>query len=734
MNQALNSYLKKIQRIAGKKIFFIAGTEKSGTTWLQMMLDHHPQVVCKGEGQFGTKLWPVLRGALEDYSSFVSGLNQKVFNEIDHFPIFHERSIRAIQAFSALLLLSEYGDDPGILSIGEKTPGHLRTLVRLNVLFPDAKFIFIFRDGRDIAVSGWHHLKRQYGESGEKIDDYARRIAKVWKSDYEKVLSFAEQQPESCTFVRYEDLHRCPAPEISRLLSFLGLDSSSEIVAECIDACSFSKLTGGRNRGEESQNSHFRKGIVGDWTNYFDQKAWEVFNQEAGDLLIKLGYSNDWCNKDATLKALTNVVSKTGVPGSNTNNFNFNHSMPFRRSANVDSLEKWRESIKRCETEITNGRASFDNWYQLGEALRITKDAKRAAESYASALTFKPKDQDAQLMFAVAIKEAEQNEDAVSAYQQLLTDHPGFAMGWSLFGMLLKELKRYSEAIEAFRISLTIRDDIPTHNVLVMTLEEGGFRLEAIEAGTKLLELKDRVVAAEFNKSPYKAISIDVPIKTFNYSEPWRNIIAFSLWGDNPTYVHGAIVNARIAPNLYYGWRTRFYCDYSVPNDAIEELKRCGAEVILINDPALLSIRPLWRFLVADDPNVDWFVCRDADSRLNAQELLAVEAWLKSGKAFHVMRDHVFHMELMLAGMWGGMAGVLPNLKDMILGQYQYFNSRFGDQAFLSERVWPLIKEHVLIHDSYYRVDGSQDFPLGYRLPGSIHVGGAIKNMPTWRY
>ena len=236
-----------------------------------------------------------------------------------------------------------------------------------------------------------------------------------------------------------------------------------------------------------------------------------------------------------------------------------------------------------------------------------------------------------------------------------------------------------------------------------------------------------------FEQSPLRARRLDPPARVFDYKTPNRNIIAFSLWGEDPVYVHGAIVNARIAPNLYYGWRTRFYCDRSVPPDALDELRRCGAEIVMVEDPQLLPVRHLWRFLVSDDPDVDWFVCRDTDSRLNAQELLAVEEWVHSGKAFHLMRDHVYHMELILAGMWGGMARVLPNMREMILGNRDYAANRFSDQAFLMEMVWPQIKEHVLIHDSYYRLHGARDFPPGYRLPRPIHVGGAVKNIGTWR-
>ncbi len=70
---------REIEDILSRQLFFIAATEKSGTTWMQLMLDAHPEIACRGEGQFVSKLAGCLGGALNDYSSFIEGLNEKVF-------------------------------------------------------------------------------------------------------------------------------------------------------------------------------------------------------------------------------------------------------------------------------------------------------------------------------------------------------------------------------------------------------------------------------------------------------------------------------------------------------------------------------------------------------------------------------------------------------------------------------------------------------------------------------
>ena len=60
-----------------------------------------------------------------------------------------------------------------------------------------------------------------------------------------------------------------------------------------------------------------------------------------------------------------------------------------------------------------------------------------------------------------------------------------------------------------------------------------------------------------------------------------------------------------------------------------------------------------WRFLPIEDKNVDLFIVRDVDSRINNREEEAVNEWIQSDKILHVMRDHPHHYYKILGGMWG---------------------------------------------------------------------------------
>ena len=186
------------------------------------------------------------------------------------------------------------------------------------------------------------------------------------------------------------------------------------------------------------------------------------------------------------------------------------------------------------------------------------------------------------------------------------------------------------------------------------------------------------------------------------------------------------MLNARAARFLYPGWTCRFYVDASVPAAAIQGVTAEGAQVLRVRGMPAEPYGTLWRFLVADDPQVDRFILRDADSLLNTRERVAVDEWLDSGRHFHVMRDHYDHSELVLAGMWGGVRGalppMLPSIRTWSTAQRQVIG-RTADQEFLRAHLWPTIRQSVLTHDSQFAFGERRDFPTVGRLPPDCWVG-----------
>lgn len=177
------------------------------------------------------------------------------------------------------------------------------------------------------------------------------------------------------------------------------------------------------------------------------------------------------------------------------------------------------------------------------------------------------------------------------------------------------------------------------------------------------------------------------------------NIISFCLWGSNPKYTIGAIKNAILALDIYPGWKCYFYVSNDVPREIIRELESIGNTTIYnMGDGNWNSM--FWRFYPACIKDAVLIV-RDTDSRLGHREKCAVDAWLKSDKDFHIMRDHSYHATRILGGMWGVRNNKLYNMQKLI-GKFDMKNCYDTDQEFLRSVIYPMICDSVCIHDEFF--------------------------------
>lgn len=256
-------------------------------------------------------------------------------------------------------------------------------------------------------------------------------------------------------------------------------------------------------------------------------------------------------------------------------------------------------------------------------------------------------------------------------------------------------------------------DNFVAHDTLCAALQRLGRHQEAREAGTAALCLKDAHVQA--NRPAPSAWRLPESRAGAGRRQlaGQRNVISFSLWGDQPRYLRGALQNLVVAPQVYPGWTLRFHVDASVPAAFKDLLRQLGAE--LVEHPGTRHStreRLCWRFAVANDPAVGYFLVRDADSVINVREAMAVDAWLAGSSHFHVIRDWWTHTDLILAGLWGGVAGVLPPMGPLIQ-RYQsgIMETPNIDQMFLRDCVWPLIRSSVCVHDRMFTPPGAQAMP-----------------------
>ena len=176
----------------------------------------------------------------------------------------------------------------------------------------------VWRDGRDVLTSLYFYSLFLNEKGNDRLVNITRTAVNF--DDYDNVKknmkSFVEYSFTQCKsphmnwiqfvdkwasrnefcHIRYEDLKLNPMAELKKMvLSLSGKELSDDKAAAIIDKWSFERVSG-RRSGNSDPKSFLRKGIVGDWKNYFDAEACEIFDYYAGDGLLTLGYetSRDW--------------------------------------------------------------------------------------------------------------------------------------------------------------------------------------------------------------------------------------------------------------------------------------------------------------------------------------------------------------------------------------------------------------------------------------------------------
>lgn len=318
------------------------------------------------------------------------------------------------------------------------------------------------------------------------------------------------------------------------------------------------------------------------------------------------------------------------------------------------------------------------------------------------------------------LSELGRNAEAAAVYERVLAWSPTEPRVLHNLGVALTRLGRVDDSARTLRRAIAADPDCSDPYEALAALFDRRDPAQAIVWSTRALELKLERSGATPSEPP--------PAAGAREEQRTRDIVSFSLWGALEVYCAGAVANARLMPAMLPRWTCRFYHDDTVPPHILAELASLGAELVAMPPGSAARQGMFWRFLPADDPTVRRFLCRDCDSRPTAREIAAVEEWIASGLPFHVMRDHVMHMEPVMGGMWGGSAGLLPPMGPAIDRFTASHTGRWNDQDFLAEWLWPRIARAVMVHDGVHESLG-RPFPNPPGRPGDGHVGAKLLNV-----
>ena len=291
-------------------IFFVGGAPKSGTTWVEIILNHHPNIICTGEGGFfeyisrAIMLNYFLNVDKRDYIKWVFPKRKPNF-EIDFI----------FGAIAKYWFNFYIGLCPEIKAIGDRTPNNARNYDKIYFSLSDSQLIHVIRNPLDVCVSMAFHEWNLFrtNKSFLSILDNNQlltldaviksntnlfkdlsildKFLNEWIEHNIKAIEMKEKFPDKIIFLKYEDLQHQTYKEIHRMFNFLNVSTEPSVLSYIIEASSFERLSG-RKKGVEDRTSFFRKGIVGDWKNYMSEKDIKYIFNKTKDFINYFGYND----------------------------------------------------------------------------------------------------------------------------------------------------------------------------------------------------------------------------------------------------------------------------------------------------------------------------------------------------------------------------------------------------------------------------------------------------------
>ncbi len=210
--------------LSTEKRIFIIGTQRSGTTLLRLILNSHSEISIPEEATF---LMPLLKKkylhkkiagdslkALLDYIKLNAQFKLWNYDHGDLLPRLADKKQLMLKDLIDEIYYS-YCHSKGKKIWGDKTPSFFRKLDILHGLFPEAKFIHIVRDGRDIFDS-WRKMDPSKNNASVIALDWSYKLFKIDRS-FKKI-------PEGNRItIRYEDLLDDPEKTVMQICSVIGI-------------------------------------------------------------------------------------------------------------------------------------------------------------------------------------------------------------------------------------------------------------------------------------------------------------------------------------------------------------------------------------------------------------------------------------------------------------------------------------------------------------------------------
>ncbi len=273
--------------------FFVFGSGRNGSTMFSAMLDAHPDIVLPTEQwrlpnviikyQLMNFLeWRDLVSiAVSEFTATEGAIKWNLqsgdlLTKLYHLPK-EEQSLQRI--IDEIYVAYGKQQKETFLMWGDKTPRNTFYLKDIYRVFPESKYIFLMRDGRDV-VRSW--IVR------DKTDDIESR-ADAWNFSVDMYDWVQQRAADRLMMVRYEELVSDSEAILKKVADFLGLEYSEKM----LDYHGFTQKLG----DDIVEASNFQKvrvkpntGSIGKWKKDLTPQQIEKLNKMMGKNLERFGF------------------------------------------------------------------------------------------------------------------------------------------------------------------------------------------------------------------------------------------------------------------------------------------------------------------------------------------------------------------------------------------------------------------------------------------------------------
>lgn len=309
-----NEEVAEIKQFFPREKFFISGHARSGTTLLMRLMRLHPEVHCNYQAHFFTRQ-PLLKSMVDTPEA-----EEWLMRKSNRWNQGRDLSPLVLRAAADFIMERDAARE-GKRIVGDKSPSstiHGQAVRDMHSLYPDAKLVYIVRDGRDVLISErFRNLVEESkflkAEDKRIIDELRkdqtpftngsrsiftenviRRVAKGWVRNVQETEDEGDRLfGESYYSLRYEDLLAHPFDEMQKLWSFLGVHVDQSLEKRILDEMSSNPDEEWQAKRNEEIASLLPKGHAGNWQRLFTPHDKALFKEVAGEMLVKWQYEKD---------------------------------------------------------------------------------------------------------------------------------------------------------------------------------------------------------------------------------------------------------------------------------------------------------------------------------------------------------------------------------------------------------------------------------------------------------